>query len=47
MNDAVLAFKRFEDASLNYLDEDAEKDKIIGAWNTKVTREELFNMDEN
>lgn len=47
MNDAVLAFKRFEDASLNYLDEDAEKDKIIGAWNTKVTREELFNIDEN
>ena len=44
MNDAVFAFKRFEDASLIYLDEAAEKDQTVGGWNTKISREEFVNL---
>jgi hypothetical protein len=45
MNDAVFAFKRFEDASLIYLDNETNQDEIIGGWNTKISREEYTNLE--
>ena len=39
MNDAVFAFKRFEDSSLIYLDDDGTNpDDTIGGWNTRIKR---------
>lgn len=38
MNDAVFAFKRFEDASLVYLDDEINPDDTIGGWNTRIKR---------
>ena len=47
MNSAVFAFKRYEDASLIYTGIIKHKELTVGGWNTKISREELYNIDNN
>ena len=47
MNSAVFAFKRYEDASLIYTGITKHKELTVGGWNTKISREELYNIDNN
>ena len=50
MNSAVFAFKRYEDSSLVYTGISKHNEIEIGGWNTKSSREELYNEelpDEN
>lgn len=43
MNDAVLKFKRYEDASLSYAGIDKHAgDKRVGGWDTSIRKQELF-----
>ena len=44
MNSAVFAFKRYEDASLSYTGLSKHKEVLIGGWNTKATRQEVYNI---
>ena len=41
MNQAIFAFKRFEDASLSYTGIVRHKETFIGGWDTKITSQEL------
>lgn len=46
MNSAVFAFKRYEDASLEYTGINKhERDNGVGGWNTKISKEEFYNED--
>ena len=47
MNSAVFAFKRYEDASLIYTGIIKHKELTVGGWNKKISREELYNIDNN
>lgn len=44
MNSAVFAFKRYEDASLTYTGITRHKELYLGGWNTKASKEEIYNM---
>lgn len=44
MNSAILAFKRYEDASLEYANPNLPKPAYIGAWDTKVSHSEYINL---
>ena len=44
MNSAILAFKRYEEASLTYTGLNKHENEQIGLWDTKVTFEEMRQM---
>lgn len=46
MNEAVFAFKRYEDASLTYTGLDKHEGELIGGFNTQLTREEADALAE-
>ena len=44
MNSAVYAFKRFEDASLNYTGISKHDELVIGGYNTQITKTVYTNL---
>lgn len=44
MNSAILAFKRYEEASLTYTGLNKHGNKQVGLWDTKITVEEMQQM---
>jgi len=47
MNDAVFKFKRYEDASLNYLGLDKHEDEAVGLYDTVLSSEDVSAVFEN
>lgn len=45
MNSAVFAFKRYEDTSLSYTGISKHKELVVGGWNTKMGKDEYWNME--
>lgn len=45
MNSAVFAFKRYEDTSLSYTGISKHKELVVGGWNTKMRKDEYWNME--
>ena len=44
MNSAILAFKRYEEASLTYTGLNKHEGEMIGLFDTKITIEEMRQM---
>jgi hypothetical protein len=47
MNDAVYKFKRYEDASLEYVGINKHEGEDVGLWSTSITRDEYERTFEN
>ena len=44
MNSAILAFKRYEEASLSYTGLDKHENERVGGWDTTFTVEEMRSL---
>jgi hypothetical protein len=47
MNDAVYKFKRYEDASLEYIGINKHADKDVGLYNTVISSDDYLNIFQN
>jgi hypothetical protein len=47
MNDAVYKFKRYEDASLQYMGINKHEGEDVGLWETTLSSDDYIELVEN